>query len=87
MVKTISVDELTYSNIVTTAGKLMIMFEKPFSLGFTIYLGMQTLEEHMRNMSPETIKKCKELLKDVTSAKDFDESMENKFSQIVEKPS
>jgi len=61
MAKTISVDELTYSTVVATAGKLMITFGRPFSLGLTIFMGTNALSNILNQLSPETIKKLTEM--------------------------
>ena len=83
MAKTISVDELTYSNVVTVAGKMMMMFGKPFSLGFTIYIATHIFDKMLERLPPEKIKEGKELFKNVSSSNQLDEMLENAFRDIV----
>ena len=85
MAKTISVDELTYSNVVSTAGKIMMHTGKTVSLGYTIYLGIQALEKRLSSMSQKEIEALKEALKDITSPAQIDEAFDKWFMTLTGK--
>ena len=85
MAKTISVDEFTYSNVVSMAGRLMMHTGKPVSLGFTILLGTITLERRLSMMNEKEIEMLKEGLKNITSPAQLDKEMDEWFTQLTGK--
>lgn len=83
MAKTISVDELTYSNVVSVAGKLMMHSGRPVSLGFTILLSVLSLDMRLSRMNPQQIEILKETLKNVSSPAQLDQMLEEEFRKLV----
>lgn len=85
MAKTVSVDELTYSQVVATAGKIMMLSGKPISLGFTVFMGMLTLDAFLENMDKTQTEKLKTLMKGAPSPKEMDEYMDSVAESIIGK--
>ena len=83
MAKTISVDELTYSNVVSMAGKLMMYTGKPVSLGFTILLSVISFDMKLSRMNPQQIEILKETLKNISSPSQLDQALEEEFRKLV----
>lgn len=82
MAKTVSVDELTYSVVVATAGKLMVLFGKPFSLGLTIYMGANALGTMLDALTPEVTKQLKDAFEQFTP-EDIEMFLEQGFRAIT----
>lgn len=83
MAKTISVDELTYSNVVSVAGKLMMKVGKPISLGYTVRFAVSALDEILDYIPPEGIERLKQMLKDISSAAQLDQLLEEEFKKLI----
>jgi len=84
MAKTISVDELTYSNVVSIAGKLMTLTGKPISLGYAINMGTQAMNIVLTMMDPEQTAQLREHLKNLPSSPaEQDKAREEIFRAIT----
>lgn len=82
MPKTISVDEFTYSYVVSIAGKLMMYFGKPFSLRLTIFLAIQMLDKIIEKADRKQIEKAKQMMEGV-STEDVEKALEKAFELIA----
>jgi len=84
MAKTISVDELTYSNVVSVVGKLMTIAGKPISLGYAINMGIQAMDLVLSRLEPEQTAQLKEYLRNLPSSPaEQDKAREEIFRAIT----
>ena len=83
MVKTISLPELVYSELVTIAGELTMRSKKPISLGMAVSI-LASIYKTFNQCFPEFLEKLAEKLQkaNVMSPEEFDKVWEETFKQI-----
>lgn len=84
MVKTVSLPEMIYSELVSIAGELTMLSKKPISLGMTVNF-LTAIYKAAVETYPELPKRIAEKLQaiEVMSPEEFEKSMDDVYKKIT----
>jgi len=83
MTKTVSINDLTYADLVSLSGELTALAKKPISLGMTVLITLSTFRYYSKKFSKSTWDMLAKGLASTASPEEWDAQMDEVFKMIT----